>query len=233
MFTSFVRVATVILCAWLSLGVESSLAQDAATSSQQSVKADAWLHRRDERLKTIKDALAPGAPHSAALDEMLDNFQAHPLAQTPLENMDLLGLFYTRKQGIASVLPLIVMNATLGWYDALRFASSSGQTEILNDQAFFKDAFLLAGQDKINEFLAFAKTHSNYIQAQIDNGLALAEKARNSDEYDRKWPEVFGFEHKLCGLGGGCPSPVEAPQSKWDDLWQQARSRVSTYYIPE
>jgi hypothetical protein len=214
-----------------------SFAQDAQNSgpnsAQPSDNHDDWLSRRDARFKIIKDAMAPGAAYSPALAEMIKDFEAHPLAQTPLENMDLLGLFYARTQGIAAVLPAIVMNATLGWYDALRFGSSSGQTEILNEQMLFKEAFVLAGQNKVNEFLAFAKTHQNYIQAQIDSGLALAEKTRNWDDYDRKWPTVFGFEHKLCGLGGGCPSPVEAPQSEWDDLWQQARSRASTYYNPE
>jgi hypothetical protein len=131
-FKSFVVVATVTFCAGLSLGPVRGLAQGAPTV-QRPIKLEAWQNRRLERLKIIKDALAPNAAKPQAFDQLLTNFEARPVAQTPLENMDLLGLFYARSEGIAKALPVIVMNATLGWYDALRFGSPSGQAEIVNN----------------------------------------------------------------------------------------------------
>jgi hypothetical protein len=161
---------------------------------------------------------------------MLTNFEKHPLAQTPIENMDLIGLFYAPKDGIARTLPLIVMNATLGWYDSLRYGSPSGQAEIVNNEMFFKRAFVLAGKERLNEYLEFAKSHRDEIRTDIDQGLALAERFKNSDEYDHKWPAAYGLERSICTLGGECPPPVEAQQNQWNALWDQAKLRVETYY---
>jgi hypothetical protein len=229
-FKFFVVVATATFCAGLSLGPVGAIAQGASTPAQQPVKPAAWKIRRLERLKIIKDALAPNAAKSQAFDQLLTNFEHHQVAQTPLENMDLLGLFYGRSEGIAKALPVIVMSATLGWYDALRFASPSGQAEIVNNERFFKHAFVLAGKERIDEYLKYAESHPEEIQAAIDQGLVFAEKFRNSEEYDRRWPTAYGLERTTCALGGACTPPVEAPQSQWNALWDQAKLRVKTYY---
>jgi hypothetical protein len=213
-----------------SVAPVTGLAQGSPTPVQRPIKLEAWKIRRLERLKIIKDALAPNAAKSQAFDHLLTNFEHHQVAQTPLENMDLLGLFYARSEGIAKALPVIVMNATLGWYDALRFGSPSGQAEIVNNERFFKHAFVLAGKERINEYLEFAKSHPEEIQAAIDQGMIFAEKFKNSEEYDRRWPTAYGLERMTCALGGTCPSPVEAPQSQWNALWDQAKLRVKTYY---
>jgi hypothetical protein len=205
------------------------LAQGAPTAVQRPIELQAWKIRRLERLKVIKDALAPNAAKSRAFDQLLTNFERHQVAQTPLENMDLLGLFYARSEGIAKALPVIVMSATLGWYDALRFGSASGQAEIVNNEMFFKLAFVLAGKTRIDEYLEFAKSHPEEIQAAINQGLGFAETFRNS-EYDRRWPTAYGLERMTCALGGACAAPAEAPQSQWNGLWDQAKLRVKTYY---
>jgi hypothetical protein len=229
-FKSFVMVAAVTFCAGLSLGPVKGLAQGAPAPVQHSIKREAWQNRRLERLKLIKDALAPNVANSQAFDQMLTNFEAHPVAQTPIENMDLLGLFYARREGIAKALPVIVMNATLGWYDALRFGSPSGQIEIVNKAMLFKHVFVLAGKERINEYMEFAKSHPAEIQAAIDQGLVFAEKFKNSGDYDRRWPTAYGLERMICALGEACPPAVEAPQSQWNALWDQAKLRVKTYY---
>ena len=56
----------------------------------------------------------------------------------------------------ASVLSLIVMNASLGWYDALSFGP--GRAEIVNNEGFFKRAFVLAGKQKVDDFLSFERS---------------------------------------------------------------------------
>jgi hypothetical protein len=123
------------------------------------------------------------------------------------------------------------MNATLGWYDALRFASLSGQAEIVNNEALFKRVFLISGKQRTNEFLEFAKAHPGDIQAAVDQGLALADKHRDAGGYDRKWPTAFGLERIICAQGGDCASPPEAPPSQWAALWDQAKLRVRSYYL--
>jgi hypothetical protein len=221
--------AAAAVCAGLSLAPVSATAQAAPTAVQRPIERQAWQIRRSERLKLINAALAPNAAKSQAFDQLLTNFERHQVAQTPLENMDL-GLFYGQREGLAKALPVIVMNATLGWYDALRFASPSGQTEIATNATFFKHAFVLAGKARTDEYLEFAKSHPAEIQAAIDQGLVFAEQFRNSEAYDRRWPTAYGLERKICALGGACAAPAAAPQSQWNALWDQAKLRVKTYY---
>jgi hypothetical protein len=227
---SCVVVAAIAFCAGLSLEPVEAIAQGLQIPAQQPVPLAAWKIRRLERLKLINDALAPNAVKSQAFDQLLTKFKRQPLAQTPLENMDLLGLFYARSEGIAKSLPVIVMNATLGWYDALRFGSPSGRSEIVSNQAFLKRAFVLAGKERTNEYLEFAKSHPEEIQAAIDQGMVFAEKFKDSEEYDRRWPTAYGLERMTCALGGACSPPAEAPQSQWNALWDEAKLRVRTYY---
>jgi hypothetical protein len=194
------------------------------------IKLEAWQTRRLLRLKIIKDGLVTNSAASGAFDRLLTNFEAHPLAQTPIENMDLLGLFYAPKEGIAKALPVIVMNATLGWYDALRFGSPSGQAEIVNNEMLFNRAFVLAGKQRTTEYMDFAKTHPKEINTVVDQGLAFAESYKGSTDYDDRWPKVYGLERRICLLGGACEAPAEVPQSEWGHLWDQAKLRVETYY---
>jgi hypothetical protein len=222
--------AAATFCAASPLTPVAAMAQAAPAAVQRPIERQAWQTRRLERLKLINAALAPNAAKSQAFDQLLTDFERHQVAQTPLENMDLLGLFYGQREGLAKALPVIVMNATLGWYDALRFASPSGQAEIVSNAAFFKHAFVLAGKARTDEYLEFAKSHPAEIQAAIDQGLVFAEQFRNSEAYDRRWPTAYGLERKICALGGACAPPAAAPQSQWNALWDQAKLRVKTYY---
>jgi hypothetical protein len=61
-------------------------------------------------------------------------------------------------------------------------------------------------------------------------GLAFAERSKNTEEYDHKWPTAYGLERTICALGGACTPPVEAPQNQWNALWDQTKLRVKTYY---
>jgi hypothetical protein len=128
---------------------------------------------------------------------------------------------------------VILMNATLGWYDALRFGSPSARAEIVNNAMFFRHAFVLAGKERTNEYLEFAKSHPQEVQAAIDQGLAFAEKFRNSEDYDRRWPTGYGLDRMTCALGGACRPPEQAPQGQWNALWDEAKLRVKTYYKAE
>ena len=147
-----------------------------------------------------------------------------------MENMDVLGYAHAPKQGIDNVLTLIVMNATLGWYDALRFGSESGRAEISNNEGFFKRALVLAGKQRIDEFLASAKAHPDETKSAIEQGVILAEKFKNSDDYDHRWPTAYGLERIICAQGGSCTPPPAKPASDWPALWEEAKKVVAKYY---
>jgi hypothetical protein len=50
------------------------------------------------------------------------------------------------------------MTATLGWYDPLSFGSESGRAEIVNNEGSFKRALVLAGKQKVDDFLSFGRS---------------------------------------------------------------------------
>jgi hypothetical protein len=83
---------------------------------------------------------------SEPFDQMLTNFASRPLEVTPLENMDPPGYFHAPKEGIAKALPVIVMNTTPGWYDTPRFASPSGQAEIVSNEGFYQTCISFIGR---------------------------------------------------------------------------------------
>lgn len=95
---------------------------------------------------------------------------------------------------------------------------------------FFKRVFVLSGKERTNEYLEFAKAHPEEIQAAVVQGLAFAERNKNSESYNHRWPAAYGLERQICSLGGKCSAPVEAPQDQWNALWDQTKLRVETYY---
>jgi len=190
----------------------------------------AWQKRREQRIDILRTEFAkPGAPN-AAFDQMVTAFEAHPVDQTPLENLDLIGAWYASRDGILKVLPQIVMNVTLGYYDTLRFASASGQEQILNGEGLFKRALLLAGKPRIEEYVAVVNAHPEQIRAAVQEGLAMADKVKDTTSYDRNWPSAYGLEHTVCALGGECPRPPGAEPYLWPGLWAEARDKVSAYF---
>jgi hypothetical protein len=206
------------------------MAQPPPLASLIPPDSETWQKRREARIDIIRGALAkPGAPNPA-FDQMVAAFEAHPLDQTPLENLDLIGGYYAPRDGILKVLPEIVMNVTLGWYDALRFASASGQEQILNGEGLFKRAMLLAGKPRIDEYIALLKTHPEAVRAAVDQGLAMAETAKDTTRYDRNWPSAYGFDRTVCNLGGECPKPPGAVPELWPGFWAEARDRVGRYF---
>ena len=194
-----------------------------------AVQPQPWQKRRSEQLAILKPS-SPDQIQSKKLDELMKDFEAHPTARTPMENMDILGYAYGSK-GIDKVLSLVVMNAALGWYDALRFGSESARAEITSNEGFFKRPLVLAGKQKIDEFLAFAKAHPDELKAAIEQGISLAEKAKNSDDYDHKWPTAYGLERIICAQGGSCASLPSKPESEWPALWDQTIKSVTKYYF--
>jgi hypothetical protein len=61
-----------------------------------------------------------------------------------------------------------VLNAVLGWYDALRFASDSGRQEIFQREKFFVRAFAWGGPAGQRQSLAFITGNPDKVKVLIE-----------------------------------------------------------------
>lgn len=189
-----------------------------------------WQQRRMEFIKTVQN-LRKGDPIARKdFDAILTEFETHPFNRTPLENMELLGVFYVPKDGIENSMSIVIANAVLGWYDALRFASESGRAEIINNEGFFKKAFILGGPDVANKAVKFLQNDPDKVAKSLVQGFSFAEGRRNTSEYDHHWPSAYGLERTICAQGGSCVAPPPMPKEQWDKAWEEAKQRVTAYY---
>jgi hypothetical protein len=134
---------------------------------------------------------------------------------------------------IEQLLEMIAGQATLGWYDALRFADASGRAEIVNNEAFFTLPF----DNNIQVFSQFIKDHPEQAAAWVKAGIHYArEKIKaNSIGYDQYWPASYGLLRMQCGLKNAktCEVPKPQPASEWPALLDQAAQKVSDFYGPD
>lgn len=189
-----------------------------------------WQQRRIEFIKTIQGVRKGDPVARKDFDRILTEFETHAFSRTPLENMELLGVFYVPKDGIEKSLSVVIANAVLGWYDALRYASASGRAEIINNEGFFKKAFVLAGPDTTNEAIQFLKNNPDKVAKSLAQGFLFADKFRETSSYDHHWPSAYGLERVICATGGSCKAPSAMPEDQWDKAWEEAKRRVAAYY---
>lgn len=200
---------------------------------------DAWQLRRDETAKTFlilmekKAGKAEMAAASKKADQILTEFDSMGLPVTPMEAMDLIAWFYV-PQGDEPALGLIMisMQATLGWYDALRFADSSGLAEILGKERFFNKA-LMAKKDM---FFDFMKQQPKEAAEAVATGIGLARQFKDlpwpKNFYNEQWPASYGLLRMQCGLKKlrKCAVPQALPESEWPAAMEEAVKRVTHYY---
>jgi len=197
---------------------------------EQSMDHAQWRLRRADFIKSMKDAQSGNANALRHVNEFLTDFDTKPLGRTPLENMEIVGAYYLPREGVEKCMPIIAMNAALGWYDALRFASESGRQEIFQNEALFKRAFVVAGRDAGAAAIKYGTEHPEEFSRLVEQGLIFADKNRDAP-YDHRWPSIYGLEHSICAQGGTCASNTEMPHDQWDATWMQARARVKQYFI--
>jgi hypothetical protein len=190
-----------------------------------------WQMRRSESLAIIMAGLAkPANPDAVrALDQLLTDYEAHPTARTPLENLDLIGRFYVEKDGVEQCLSVVVMNSVLGWYDALRFGSVSGRAEIQDNEHFFGRVYFLGGKAAAEKLVELVEKNPKKLKDLVEQGLGFAEKYKETQSYDRQWPLSYGMERVLNTMGGH-EEVKPLPEAQWSNAWQEARSRVKSYY---
>lgn len=206
-------------------------AQSIATQTTEvKTELQPWQEREVEFFQIAKKAQAGDAEARQALDAVLTEFETHPMSRTPMENMDILGVFYVPKEGFEKCLPIVAMNAALGWYDALRYGSESGRAEIVNNRQFFRRALMLSGPEKSKQAVKFIEENPERARALVEQGLGFAEQHKNAPDYDHQWPSAFGLERLISNLGGKeAITPI--PKEDWDKTWEESKKRVREFYI--
>lgn len=186
--------------------------------------------RAADFFKTAKAANAHDPVAQKQLDGILTQFEKQPFSRTPMENMDIVGVYYAQKDEVQQTLIIVSANAALGWYDALRFGSESGRNEILSKDKLFVRAYLLSGASTTTKFKDFMNNHPDLASKSVLQGLSFAEKERKAPHYDVHWPTAYGLERIICAEGGSCTAPKELPADQWDVAWEQAKKRVIAFY---
>lgn len=202
------------------------------------VEPQPWQVRRAEFFKIVSAIqTSKGADRQAMakLDAFLTNLEKNPVSITPMEAMDVWGVFYVPREGATQmkmIMTVISTYATLGWYDALRYASASGRAEILHNERFFLRPFVLASPQGIKYLKDFIVHHPKEAEEAVAVGIRNARKARQGIRLDEDWPTAYGLERMQCGLEGkkDCSKPPAMPKEKWDTAFEEAVAGVQRYY---
>lgn len=187
----------------------------------------AWQLRRQQTHVQIKGVMAGDKAALAAFDKTLTAAERRQL--TPLETMELFGVFYVPREGVEASMPVILTTAMLGWYDALRFGSKSGQEEIKVNAQFFKLPFI-AGPEGLRQLQRFLTDHPAEAQKAGAQAAQLFDRLKDTQTYDRRWPAAFGMELFLCGEPEKCAPPAALPKEKWGAAAEEAKAYVLKYY---
>jgi len=230
-------VLSILTCVLPALPVAH--AQDNKVTVIQFPK-DGWELRREETAAIIKTINDPKSTKDQ-LDKAIREFDARlteseQIRLTPIETMELLGVFYVPKElknknpDYATLLKVITTQATLGWYDALRYTDESGREEIANHASFFSLAF---GANR-QYFLQYMKDYPEQTAAAVKAGIQNARnmiKAKHNN-YDEQWPSAYGMARMKCVVANAkvCEHPTPRPISEWPALLDQADKKVSAFY---
>jgi hypothetical protein len=208
-----------------------SVGADDGTSSVDArpIERQAWQQRRADFARMVQGAREGNPQDKQAVQVVLSQFESQAFARTPMENLEIVGVYYLPKEGIDPGLARVVANLVLGWYDALRFGTEAGRTEILRNEDFFKKAFLLGGADIPTRASRFLQDHPERAAQLVAQGIGLAEAARETSSYDRRWPSAYGLERQVCARPP-CAAAPALPREQWDGAWAEAKRRVAVYF---
>lgn len=171
----------------------------------------------------------PAAP--PALDKVLTDYESAPFRYTPMETLEILGVVYLPSQDVEKCLLLIAVQQVLGWYDVLRYASESGRAEIVNNEGLFKMPLVVAGPQASARAFKYLEEHPVEARQTLARAFAIAERGRETQNYDRHWPAYYGLERMICLQDHSQCAPLpQLDRAKWDQAWAEAKQRVTAYY---
>lgn len=194
------------------------------------VEPQSWQARRGEFARIVNNLGGKDPQVLEAFKAVLTEFEQQPFSRTPMENMEILGVYYVPAEGIEPTLTIIAANAALGWYDALRYGSASGRQEILHNEGFFKLPLVLGGEEFIQMAVKFFVEQPEKTAMLVQKGIAIADALKDDPRYDHQWPSAYGLERTLCALGADCAKPSPAQVAAWADAWEETKARVIRYY---
>jgi len=231
-FTHGIAMAILASSAALADDAPSGSAPRIGASRPVHIEMQAWQVRRAAYESLVQRLRHGDLSAGQAYDAVLTEFHTRLFSRTPIEELEILGDYYIPREGLDPALIVVVQNLVLGWYDALRFASESGRAEIVNNEGFFRKAFTRGGADVANNAVRFVQGNPDRVHTLVAQGITIAEKFRETGNYDRHWPTAYGIERIICAQGGPCNPPTELPKAQWDAAWEQAKARVRTYLEP-
>jgi len=192
-----------------------------------------WQARRAKFAKLTQALQSNDAIARKEFERIVRQFEQTPFELTPLESMDLLGAVFVPQAGLEKILPVVAAHAALGLYDAYRFASPQGQSELMLGEQFLKRPLVLAGAAQAASSRRFLQENASLAAALVQQGLALAEAERLAPAYDNQWATALGRGKDLCGPDVACPKFEQPKREEWPAIWQRVREQVSTYYTVE
>lgn len=233
------------VCASVALGVLLSSSGPSVVQAQDKIihvqtPADAWQVRRS-RTRALIDVIRDPSASQAEQTRAEHDFDARLTdadngKTTPIETLELFRDFYIPRElekkppNLYTSLQIVATQATLGWYDALRFADDSGRAEIVTNGNFFALAF----GPNIQKFAQFMKDHPEQAAAAVKAGVQYAHKKIKDNDiyYDVQWPASYGMLRMQCFLQNAkaCEKPKPRAASEWPSLLDQAAERVSAFY---
>lgn len=201
-------------------------------------KPDPWQVRRKQVIDLAAAILKSEYKDKAAkekFDKILVNFDKDFVSITPMEAMDLQRIYYvplSKPVEMESNLGVVVALATLGWYDALRFADASGRAEIRDSESFFLRAFTAPGSKSLDEVVAFLKDKPVEAARAVKTGTDAARTVLGRIHYDIHWPASYGLLRSQCALQReqNCKRPVPLPQDQWPAAFEEAVATTTRYY---
>lgn len=202
------------------------------------VKPDPWQLRRKEVIDLVSVILKSDYKDKAAsakFEKILTSFDKDFVSITPMEGMDLQRMYYvpmSKPADMESNLGVVAALATLGWYDALRFADESGRAEIQHNESFFLRAFTAPGSTAKDEVVAFLSQHPQEAQRAVKAGTDAARTVLSRIHYDVQWPASYGLLRSQCALQGGknCRRPTALPKDQWPAAFEEAVALTTRYY---
>lgn len=226
--------AAALSCLLACLLAPASLADSTPPAVGESkttrVEPQSWQARRAEFARLVNNYNPADKAVVEAFDAVLTEFEKQPFSRTPMENMEILGVYYVPREGIEPTLSLIAANAALGWYDALRYGSESGRSEIMHNEGFFRLPFMLAGESYSQMAVKFFEEQPEKTAQLVLQGIAIADALKDDPRYDHLWPSAYGLERILCAMGGECAPASAVPRAEWAYAWEETGARVVHYY---
>jgi hypothetical protein len=229
-------------CAMALPAGSAELAADALYGRTTTVQLEAqpWQVHRSKTAELANGAAQKKPGAEKLFDVRMADFKQHTMDYTPVEIMEVLARVYVPKSGLTeSTVNLMAMAASLGWYDALRYASPTGKTELTDKEEFFLMALL--AEDKSGTPLATAweallKAKPDQARAWIAKGIAMAQVMikDKSVRYDQRWPSAYGHERVACARSAlGCVSTAALPEKDWPAAWVESSRTVIDFYAPQ